>query len=75
MGYYWLTLHRCPTKQANVAVFLTSLRFCTGKPLSKWLVNHRMGRNENAEERRAVFVVRQNSLLFKSGTCCILLPG
>lgn len=30
----------------------------TGKPLSKWLVGHRMGKNEDPNERRAVFVVR-----------------
>ncbi|CAK0783074.1 hypothetical protein CVIRNUC_006269 [Coccomyxa viridis] len=28
----------------------------TGKPLSKWLVNQKMGRNEDINERRAVFV-------------------
>ena len=28
-----------------------------GKPLSKWLVNQKMGKNEDVDERRAVFVV------------------
>ena len=30
---------------------------CAGQPLSKWLVGHRMGKNVDPAETRAVFVV------------------
>lgn len=31
---------------------------CTGKALSKWLVNHPLGKAKDPAESRAVFVVR-----------------
>lgn len=31
---------------------------CTGKALSKWLVNHPLGKATDPAESRAVFVVR-----------------
>lgn len=30
---------------------------CAGQPLSKWLVGHKMGKNVDPAETRAVFVV------------------
>lgn len=51
---------------ASIAAFLRLSGFCAGKPLSKWLVNHRLGKNEDADERRAVFVVSQHLLLLTS---------
>ena len=59
---------------ARMATFLRPSGFCAGKPLSKWLVNHKMGKNENVDERRAVFVVSQQFLLLTFGVCCIASP-
>ena len=59
---------------ASMAAFLRPSGFCAGKPLSKWLVNHRLGKNEDADERRAVFVVSPRFLLLTFGACCITLP-
>ena len=67
-------MHRQTVLLASMAAFLRPLGCCVGKPLSKWLVNHRMGKNEDADERRAVFVVSQHSLLLTFGVCCITLP-
>lgn len=35
----------------------------TGEPISKWLVNKKMGKNWDTNEERAVFVVRSILLL------------
>lgn len=39
---------------------LSSVPFCqcAGQPLSKWMVNTKMGKNEDPNESRGVFVVR-----------------
>jgi hypothetical protein len=66
--------HGCTVPFASMAAFLRPSGFSAGKPLSKWLVNHRLGKNEDAYERRAVFVVSQRFLLLTFGACCSLCP-
>lgn len=49
---------------------IDSLDDYTAKPYSKWLVGHKMGKNEDAYETRAIFVVST----YKLPSCHSLLP-
>lgn len=40
------------------AALIDAMDDYTGQPLSKWLVGHEMGRNEDPYEERALFVVK-----------------
>ena len=53
----WVWREITVAEEAWARIMSSPSRNHAGKPLSKWLVNQKMGKNEDVDERRAVFVV------------------